>query len=210
MVQIATRHSLPTIPRTVVDLELRLYEILKRHYFVKLKRFDATEAHDVVKHEMYHLSKALSKIQLVIDSPNEENVSRLRIEVAPDMVIYALECSIAFETDWWSPLLQKEQPPSEAMLSYLSNLPEFNVDTDLQTALPNILGTAIHAVGRLGEFCDRHEHGEEAAVNLGYEVVLPFLRVALLLARHLSFNLDQQFDRRLIDVSNRYFAKHSV
>jgi hypothetical protein len=207
VVAIATRYSILSAPAVVEELERKLYEVLKQHYFVKCTRFDRTDPYDVTKHEMYHLSKALSKIQFAIDCPTHLNVSRLRTEVAPDMVIYALECSMAFETDWWSPLLENRNAPPNGILTFLSKSEELDAESDLHSRLPRILGIAIHAVGRLGEFCDRHDHAETSDVDLAHEVVIPFLRVAFLLTRYLAFDLDAQFDLRLVDVANRYFSK---
>jgi len=207
MVAIATRYSSLGAPTVVEELERKLYEVLREHYFVKCTRFDRTDPYDVTKHEMYHLAKALSKIQLAIDSPSGLNISRLRTEVAPDMVIYALECSMAFETDWWSPLLRHQNAPTKGILAFLSTGQDLDSGTDLHSDLPRILSIAIHSVGRLGEFCDRHDHAETSDVDLAHQVVIPFLRVALLLTRHIGFDLDAQFDLRLVDVANRYFSK---
>jgi hypothetical protein len=204
MVCITARYSTLSAPAVVEDLEQELYDVLRLHYYVKCTRFEQIDPYDVVKHEMYHLSKAISKVQLAIDLPIEENLSRLRKEVAPDMVIYALECSMAFQTDWWRPLLRDVDAPTKDLLGFLAGNQDLGFDPSQQTPLRTILSTMVHAVGRLGEFCDRHDHSEKSAVDLGSEVVLPFMQVALSLARHLAFDLDAQFGLRLIDVANRY------
>jgi hypothetical protein len=206
MVCISDRYSTLGAPAVVEDLERRLYDILRRYYYVRRMRFDEIDSYEVAKHQMYHLAKALSKIQWAIDSPRAENIARLRAEVTPDMVIYALECCMAFGTDWWRPLLGEAHAPSKGLLGFLARSHSHGPD-NTNSVLRGVQSAAVHAVGRLGELCDRHDHGETSAVDVRDEVVVPFMQVAFSLTNLLAFDLDAQFDLRLVDVANKYIWK---
>lgn len=206
MVSISARYSALGAPAAVEDLEKRLYDVLRRYYDVKSMRFDEIDPYEVAKHQVYHLSKALSKIQRAIDSPRAENLATLRAEVAPDMVIYALECCMAFETDWWRPLLGEANAPLEDLLGFLARN-QSQGPYDPYVVLRDAMSAAVHATARLGELCDKHDHGETAEVDVRNEVVLPFMHVAFSLTNFLAFDLDKQFGLRLIDVANKYIGK---
>lgn len=197
------------VPSSAVFVERQLLSVLIPHYYVQQQTFDEISAHDMMKHEICHLTKAVYKAQMFFDSPanSEEKARRIIIsELVPDMVIYGLECALKYGIDWWTPLLEGNPAPRRKLLGFLAKKHSLHVSSELEV-LDHVRSMISKSVSRLGHFCDKGDHRQDSKVNLETEVVLPFFKVALYLASFYALDLDEVFTTRLVFVQNNYVGQ---
>jgi hypothetical protein len=203
------QRSLTPQPASVAFVEGALLRILNRHYYVQQQLFQQISAHDMAKHELCHLTKALYKLQSFFDSEAPEDLHVIKTEVIPDMVIYALECAIKYKIDWWSPLAEQDCIPEENILGFLASKHRLAVKSESEL-LNSVRSMLIKAVSRLGHFCDKGDHSQDSLVNLESEVVIPFLKASLYLASYYEVNPDELFATRLVFVENNYVGQPAL
>jgi len=190
-------------PEVIRQLETELLSVLNRHYCVNHQTFSQISPQNMAKHEICHLTKALSKIQNACDEANVSNVSILVDELAPDLIIYALELSVSFDIPWWNDTgiiaITHDQP----LLNYLCNemCVKYSSEEKLLTEARRIL---VKSVSRLGHFCDKEDHKQDANVEMNTEVILPFLKVSFSIANFYSLDLNHQYHKRLRFVEGKY------
>lgn len=203
------QRRIPPVPTSVAVAESALLRILNRHYYVQQQLFEQISAHDMAKHELCHLTKAVAKVQSFFDSKSAEDLKIIKSEVIPDMVIYALECSIKYHIDWWTPLVDGDVIPNSHILRFLANKHHLSIDSEYEL-LDKVRSILIKAVSRLGHFCDKGDHSQDPRVDLENEVVIPFLKAAFYLASYYEINLDESFATRLVFVESNYVGQPAL
>lgn len=203
------RRRSSALPDGVALVEAALLRILNRHYYVQQQLFEEISAHNMAKHELCHLTKALYKVQSYFDSNLAEDLQIIKAEVIPDMVIYALEVSIKYNIDWWSPLVEGDKLPDTNILGFFAHKHRLDIESEDQL-LNKVRSILIKAVSRLGHFCDKGDHSQDSRVNLETEVALPFLQAAFYLASYYEIDLDELFAIRLVFVESNYVGQPAL
>lgn len=193
-------------PEPIKQIELDLLSVLNKHYYVNKQTFDKITPYDMAKHEICHLTKAVYKIQAACEMPNEKNIFILKDELAPDLIIYALEVSIAFQVPWWDNFSEIELAVGSNILKKLCEVN--NQNHNLQNEmLNNVRSLLIKSVSRLGHLCDKTDHSQDSHVELKTEVILPFLIASFSIANFYRLDLDMQFKKRLRFVEKQYVGQ---
>ncbi|NEQ66780.1 MAG: hypothetical protein F6K21_15000 [Symploca sp. SIO2D2] len=188
------------------QIELDLLLVLNKHYYVNQQTFAQISPHNMAKHELCHLTKALYKIQAACDDTNADNVFILINELAPDLIIYALEVSVSFEIPWWNDICQIETTSDEPLLNCLCNKigKKYNSEEEM---LADVRRMLIKSVSRLGHLCDKTDHGQDAYVRVSSEVIFPFLKASFSIANFYSLDLHEQYQKRLRFVESKYVGQ---
>lgn len=195
-------------PKSIQQIEFDLLSVLNKHYYVNKQTFDQITPHDMAKHEICHLTKAVYKIQAACEMPNEKNVFILKNELAPDLIIYALEVSIAFQVNWWDNFSEIEHIFIGILLKKLCEINNKNHNSQ-DEMLNDVRSLLIKSVSRLGHLCDKTDHSQDSHVELKTEVILPFLMASFLIANFYGLDLDAQFEKRLRFVESNYVGQPS-
>jgi hypothetical protein len=190
-------------PEVIRQLEAELLSVLNKYYCVNQQTFAQISPQNMAKHEICHLTKALSKIQNACDEANVDNVSILVNELVPDLIIYALELSVSFDTPWWNDTDIAEITHDQPLLNYLCSkvCVKYGSEEKILAEARRIL---IKSISRLGHFCDKEDHNQNSNVEMGTEVISPFLRVSFSIANFYSLDLHQQYHERLRFVESKY------
>jgi len=200
-----SRYS-PKIPPSVYSLEHSLINVLKEHYYVQNQRFFEISSHEMLKHELCHLTKALNKVHLACEEPSKRTIKILEVEVISDLIIYALECAIGYDLDWWSYFTRGEKLPENNILSYLSKkfIYKSQNENELHCFVRN---TLIRSISCLGDFCDKTDHNQISNIDLKIDVIIPLMESSFYLSTYHHLDLDSLFSCRLIDVENKYVGQ---
>ena len=86
----------------IKELQQLQRSIDDRSFFVRDRRWKELPADEVIQHDLLHLAKLLAKIADFLDLRDHSrnpDVSRMKSEVVPDLLVYALQIANALEVD---------------------------------------------------------------------------------------------------------------
>lgn len=179
-------------------------------FFVDGKLFDELSGHEVRRHNLSHLANVVAKLTRGIHRAEELDISIIQNEVVPDLIVYALQTAFSANINWLTTFADNTglstvdvQSFDELMKTHTDSIEEF--PTELNAVLTEVQKRVIEASSSLARVSDKRDHGEALpSVDLGRDVITPFMTSAMDLAHHFGMSLDELYMRRLEDIKAKY------
>ncbi len=179
--------------------EEAVLDVLNEHYFVNGCTWREASSYDVARHQSFHVAKAIAKMADAFWRPSLESYVRLKNEVLADLLIYAIELGDAFYVEWATDVCFDSAPATDGCDPFATS--------QGRSAFAGWLGSMIEAASRLGEVCDRADHGAVAGVDVGREIAQVFGRVGAELAGWFGLDITDCLIVRLGDMAEKYIDR---